>query len=112
MDGTLIDFADAPARVRLDRALPGLVEALHQSSGGAVALITGRSIADVDRLFPARRSGVRRTNTSLVRDASRNPTGWRGSFRHAPSHTVTEGLPLPFVGTQGDVYAPTRFGGR
>jgi len=55
IDGTLIDFADAPGRVTLNRALPGLVEALYRASGGAVALITGRSIADVDRLFPARR---------------------------------------------------------
>jgi trehalose 6-phosphate phosphatase len=55
IDGTLIDFAEAPGRVTLDRALPGLVESLYQTSGGAVALITGRSIADVDRLFPARR---------------------------------------------------------
>jgi trehalose 6-phosphate phosphatase len=32
-----------------------LVEALYQSSDGAIALITGRSIADADRLFPRRR---------------------------------------------------------
>ena len=55
IDGTLIDFADAPSSVKLDPALPRLVDALHRSSGGAVALVTGRSIADVDRLFPARR---------------------------------------------------------
>ncbi len=55
IDGTLVDFADAPARVRLNPALPGLVETLHQSSGGAVALITGRSLDSIDRLFPLRR---------------------------------------------------------
>jgi trehalose 6-phosphate phosphatase len=55
IDGTLIDFADAPGRVTLDRALPELIDALYRASGGALALITGRSIADVDRLFPARR---------------------------------------------------------
>ncbi len=54
IDGTLVDFADAPARVRLDRTLPGLVEALYQSSGGALALITGRSLESIDRLFPVR----------------------------------------------------------
>lgn len=58
IDGTLVDFADAPSAVKLDRALPGLVEALYQSSGGAIALITGRSIADADRLFPGRRLPV------------------------------------------------------
>lgn len=55
IDGTLIDFADAPGRVTLDRAVPELIDALYRASGGALALITGRSIADVDRLFPARR---------------------------------------------------------
>lgn len=54
IDGTLVDFADAPARVRLDSALPGLVETLYQSSAGALALITGRSLASIDRLFPVR----------------------------------------------------------
>jgi trehalose 6-phosphate phosphatase len=58
IDGTLVDLADTPNTVRLDPALPGLVEALHQSSGGAVALITGRSIADADRLFPKRRLAI------------------------------------------------------
>jgi len=54
IDGTLVDFADAPTAVRIDPALPRLVEALYQSSGGAVALITGRTLGDADRLFPSR----------------------------------------------------------
>jgi len=55
IDGTLVDLADTPAGVKLKPALLDLVDALYQSSGGAVALITGRSIADADRLFPGRR---------------------------------------------------------
>lgn len=55
IDGTLVDLADAPSAVKLHPALPGLVEALYEKSGGAIALITGRSIADADRLFPKRR---------------------------------------------------------
>lgn len=51
IDGTLVDFADSPEAVTLAPALPALVDALCASSGGAVALITGRSIADADRLF-------------------------------------------------------------
>jgi trehalose 6-phosphate phosphatase len=54
IDGTLVDLADTPDAVTLDPALPDLVEALSEWSGGAVALITGRSIADADRLFPKR----------------------------------------------------------
>lgn len=55
IDGTLVDLADTPAGVKLKPTLLDLVDALYQSSGGAVALITGRSIADADRLFPGRR---------------------------------------------------------
>jgi trehalose 6-phosphate phosphatase len=54
IDGTLVDFTDAPADVRPSRALTRSVERLYQASGGALALITGRSLADVDDLFPAR----------------------------------------------------------
>ncbi len=52
IDGTLVDFADSPAHVRLDHGLRQLIEGLHRSAGGAVALISGRSIADIDGLFP------------------------------------------------------------
>jgi trehalose 6-phosphate phosphatase len=55
IDGTLVDFADSPAAVKIGSTLPALVDALYESSGGAVALITGRSIADADRLFARRR---------------------------------------------------------
>jgi trehalose 6-phosphate phosphatase len=55
IDGTLVDLADTPRTVKLHPALPDLVEALYESSEGAIALITGRSIADADRLFPGRR---------------------------------------------------------
>lgn len=55
IDGTLVDFADSPGAVKLASTLPALVDALYESSGGAVALITGRSIADADRLFTRRR---------------------------------------------------------
>jgi trehalose 6-phosphate phosphatase len=52
LDGTLVDLADAPGEVRVDEGLRHLLGALHQRSGGAVALISGRSLADLDVLFP------------------------------------------------------------
>jgi len=51
VDGTLVDLAEHPRAVQVE---PGLVEALGRLqglSGGAVALISGRSIGDLDRLF-------------------------------------------------------------
>jgi len=51
VDGTLIEFADSPERVRVDRSLIRLLERLARRLSGAAALISGRRIADVDRLF-------------------------------------------------------------
>ena len=51
VDGTLLDIADAPDLVRVDERLPGLLEAVRRASGGALALVSGRSIADLDQLF-------------------------------------------------------------
>ena len=51
IDGTLLDLADHPQAVVVEPALLVLLDALRRSVGGAVALVTGRSIADVRRLF-------------------------------------------------------------
>lgn len=50
VDGTLIELAESPDAVRVDDALLGLVARLHRACGGAVALVSGRSIADLDEL--------------------------------------------------------------
>jgi len=51
VDGTLLDFVDDPAAVRVPPALALSLDILHERLGGALALISGRSIADLDRLF-------------------------------------------------------------
>jgi trehalose 6-phosphate phosphatase len=52
LDGTLIDFAPTPAAVRVGEDLRLLLARLYRATGGAVALISGRPIVDIDRLFP------------------------------------------------------------
>ena len=52
IDGTLLDLAPTPSSVRVDLAVASLLPALAYRLGGAVALITGRTIADADHLFP------------------------------------------------------------
>src|SRR6185312_16331734 len=51
IDGTLIDFGDSPARTRLAAAHRRLLQRLRRRAGGAVAIVSGRSIADIDRIF-------------------------------------------------------------
>ena len=52
IDGTLVDFVDSPRAARLDAPLRQLVDRLYRATGGAVALISGRAIADIDEIFP------------------------------------------------------------
>jgi len=48
IDGTLIDIADTPDAVRVDIALLDLIARLHRASGSAVALVSGRTISDIE----------------------------------------------------------------
>jgi trehalose 6-phosphate phosphatase len=51
VDGTLLELADHPGAVFVDSQLRQLIERLRAAAGGAVALVSGRTIADLDRLF-------------------------------------------------------------
>jgi trehalose 6-phosphate phosphatase len=51
VDGTLIDIGPAPDQVHVSRALVDCLERLFELTGGALALVSGRPIADLDRLF-------------------------------------------------------------
>ncbi len=48
VDGTLIAIADTPDAVHVDAALLELLARLREASGGAVALVSGRAIADLE----------------------------------------------------------------
>jgi trehalose-phosphatase len=51
VDGCLLDFADAPDAVIVTDALRTTLDALAQRLQGALALVSGRSIAAIDALF-------------------------------------------------------------
>lgn len=51
IDGTLLDLADRPDAVRAGQDVHRLLEALQRGTGGALALISGRAVDDIDRLF-------------------------------------------------------------
>jgi len=54
-DGTLVEFADDPTGVRVNAALRRAVESAATRLSGALALISGRPIEQIDRCFaPAR----------------------------------------------------------
>jgi trehalose 6-phosphate phosphatase len=51
MDGTLIDLAPTPDSVVVPAGLPAALAALRDALGGALAIVTGRPVETVDRLF-------------------------------------------------------------
>jgi trehalose 6-phosphate phosphatase len=70
IDGTLLDLAPTPEAVRVDASLVALLPELVQRLDGAVALITGRSIGDADRLFPGLRLPIAGQHGCERRDAT------------------------------------------
>jgi trehalose 6-phosphate phosphatase len=51
VDGTLLELASAPQAVIVEPALRALLERLRCAASGALALISGRTIANLDGLF-------------------------------------------------------------
>lgn len=93
LDGTLIEFAETPAAVRVTEELRVSLEQLHDLVGGAVAVMTGRPIAEIDRMFPATRLAVagqhgaeRRTAAGVV--TSHTPEQDLGPARQLLSQAI------------------------
>jgi trehalose 6-phosphate phosphatase len=51
VDGTLLDLADTPPHVEVPQQLKRALGMLAARSGGATSFVSGRSLADLDRLF-------------------------------------------------------------
>jgi trehalose 6-phosphate phosphatase len=51
VDGTLLELADSPGGVSVDESLMPLLERLRAAAGGALALVSGRTIQNLDELL-------------------------------------------------------------
>lgn len=80
VDGTLIELSDHPTGVLVSDALRGLITALQDATNGAVALVSGRSIAQLDDLF----GPLRFAAAGLHGLERRDPDGRRSSSGSAP----------------------------
>lgn len=69
LDGTLIDLAPRPAQVRGDPELLALLRVLSVRSRGAMALVSGRPIADLDNITAPERFPVSGLHGFELRDA-------------------------------------------
>jgi trehalose 6-phosphate phosphatase len=69
VDGTLLEFGPTPDAVHVDAALLQLLQRIAAACHGAVALISGRSLRQLDTLFPARDWPVAGLHGAERRDA-------------------------------------------
>jgi trehalose 6-phosphate phosphatase len=51
LDGTLVEIAPRPDSVRVPAGLPALLDNLSRRREGALAVVSGRTLADIDRLL-------------------------------------------------------------
>jgi trehalose 6-phosphate phosphatase len=70
MDGTLIDLAPAPDAVTVAAGLPEALTTLRDALGGALAVVTGRPIETVDRLFGDAPGAVAGEHGGAIRHAA------------------------------------------
>lgn len=51
IDGTLVEIEERPDAVRIDESLKALLRDLFIAGGGALALISGRAVGEIDRML-------------------------------------------------------------
>lgn len=99
VDGTLLEIAATPSGVQVEAELIATIRRLHERTGGAVAFISGRNVADIDALFPGLRLPIAGQHGLERRDAS------GALHRHVPQGVDWPGLKArihtAFAGVEG-----------
>ncbi len=76
VDGTLLDLAARPEAVAVPTGLPGVLEAVERRLDGALALLSGRPIEQLDRLFAPLRLPASGLHGAEIRPSSDAPGPW------------------------------------
>jgi trehalose 6-phosphate phosphatase len=82
LDGTLLDFAARPADVIIEQGLPDMLARLHAALGGALAIVSGRSLAEIDALSGMPYLAAAGLHGAQIRDA-------HGHIEFAPASAGT-----------------------
>src|SRR5262249_9619455 len=81
VDGTLLDLADTPHSVAVPQELKHALKAIELRSGGATSFVSGRSMADLDRLFaPLRLPAVAGHGAELRAPAGSAPRHYKAAI--------------------------------
>jgi trehalose 6-phosphate phosphatase len=109
VDGCLLDLAPAPDAVVIPDRLTDTLAGLAQRLDGAVALISGRALANVARLFAplqlpmAGLHGLERRSTRRIADAPSAPDAWAAVRDEAVA--VIDGHPGALFEDKGAAFA-------
>jgi trehalose 6-phosphate phosphatase len=83
IDGTLLDIALTPHDVQVPSALRKTLAKLQEHTGGAIALVSGRSLSDIDLIFaPLKLSAVGGHGAEIRVDPLSTVNGARALFLH------------------------------
>ncbi len=85
VDGTLLDIAPGPDAVVVPPDLPSVLSRLKDRAGGALALVTGREISFIDRLFAPLELAVAGIHGAELRFPD-------GTVKSAPVHPDLPGI--------------------
>ena len=76
VDGTLLDLAPSPTAVEVPASLVGALAAAERRLDGALALVSGRPIEQLDRLFTPLRLRASGIHGAQIRQAADGPSRW------------------------------------
>ena len=99
VDGTLLEIAAIPAAVRVPERAIFLLRSLLTRLGGAVALVSGRRIADLDALFAPLTLPVAGVHGAERRDAAGHRTTPERGARLTPARRVLATWQAAHAGT-------------
>ncbi len=86
VDGTLIAFADSPDAIHVDDVLLDLIRRLYRICNGALALVSGRALADLDKRLGGMRIPIAGQHGLELRDAQ----GHLQTYTSTPSAALNE----------------------
>jgi trehalose 6-phosphate phosphatase len=92
IDGTLLGMAPTPDAVSVPPGLVQLLDSLLAGLGGAVAILTGRRIADADRLFAPLKLAASGVHGTELRTA-----------RGGPIDTLSQKIPAEVIQAMTDI---------
>jgi trehalose 6-phosphate phosphatase len=99
-DGTLVGIAPTPAEARADDALLELLARLQERLGGALAIVSGRGVDDLDRMLAPLRLTVAGLHGLEVRPRDAGPPAeMAGDAMLTPARAALAGFAARFPGT-------------